>query len=682
MSSALHPDGKANPSQASSNTSGNVSIHELIEARKISRRDFLKGSFGVTAVALFGGSLLDGFTQTASAAGLAATGKIGFTSVPANIVPMKDGVTVPIGYSARVLLAWGDSLTLAPHWNPAGEMTEAIQRHTYGAHNDGMQFFPFPPTVAERVARGQRKQRGLFVVNHEYADPGLVNSTLTYATDTLTLAKVRAQQAAHGVSVVELRKSDQWAVQRASTFNRRITGNTRCKISGPAAGHALMRTAADPSGKEVLGTLNNCSNGATPWGTYLTCEENFNGYFGTTAAFTQTDVERRYGLRAEGFGYRWHEVDPRFDLAVNRNEPHRFGWVVEIDPFHPGSPPIKRTALGRFKHESAMTVVGSDNAVCVYMGDDERNDYLYKFVCAKKYHPRHKLANRKLLDSGTLYTARFNADGSGEWLPLLWNQNGLTAAHGFADQGEVLIKARQAADRLGATMMDRPEWIAAHPVTREIYLTLTNNNRRSSAPESVNAVDGTTSAGNARPPVDTVNPRADNLYGHIIRWRERGGDVAALHFEWNIFAQCGDKLDAQPNHQGNIKGDDYGAPDGLWFDRDGRLWVQTDQQGDGVGDWANIGGNVMMCVDTATGETRRFMTSPKNCEVTGVVATPDGKTLFVGIQHPGEDWKLSFTSQSTWPDSGINGATTASFISKPRSATVVITKDDGGVIGT
>jgi secreted PhoX family phosphatase len=576
-------------------------------------------------------------------------------------------------------------------------MTESVQLHTFGAHVDGMHLFPFPP-MGSSGPSGIANTRGLLVTNHEYVDPPLVNNITPapgYATASITLDMVRAQQAAHGISVVEIwKKNGMWEVKRTSAFNRRITANSLCKLSGPAAGHALMKTAADPSGMNVLGTLNNCANGHTPWGTYLTCEENWNGYFsnetGEGAGVNDPQQKRqilsgqaRYGIGKGGSGYRWHEVDARFRADLNPNEPHRFGWVVEIDPWDPRSTPTKRTALGRFKHENASCVVGSDNTVVIYMGDDERNEYLYKFVCTSKYNSRNRTANRNLLDSGTLFVAKFNADSSGKWLPLLWNQNGLVPENGFADQAEVLIKARQAADRVGATMMDRPEWIAAHPVSGEIYMTLTNNNRRGSNPPSSNSVDGSTRAGSARPPVDAVNPRLDNRYGHIIRWRENMGKVDAMDFEWDIFVECGDKLDPQPHHRGNINGDDYGAPDGLWFDQDGRLWIRTDQAGDATGDWGNIGGNVMLCADPSTGEKRRFLTAPKYCEVTGVTGTPDGKTMFIGIQHPGEDWETHFTQNSTWPDSGQNGPTTASGSpSKPRSAVVVITKDDGGVIGT
>lgn len=680
MSSPFHPD-----NDATINPSSNPSINELIEQRKLSRRGFLKGSFGATAIAAFGGATVaDSLTNLAQAAP-SPIGGIGFSSVAPNIAPMTDAVTVPPGYTARVLIAWGDSLTQAGHWDPATPMSEAVQLHTYGAHTDGMHYFPFPAPGAGPLGNS----RGLLVANHEYVDPGLVHSTTTYGSDTITADHVNTQLAAHGVSVVEVQEQNGgFEVRRPSGFNRRITGKTPCEVSGPAAGHPLLRTAADPSGMQVLGTLNNCANGHTPWGTYLACEENFNGYFGAKAdalaSQPLTAHERRYGLSAGGFGYRWHEADPRFDIRATPNEPNRFGWVVEIDPWNKNGAPVKRTALGRFKHESAGVVVGADNKVAVYMGDDERNEYVYKFVSAQRFDPRNRNKNRDILENGTLYVARFDANGTGVWLPLVWGQNGLTAENGFADQGEVLVKARQAADRLGATMMDRPEWVAVHPTTREVYLTLTNNNRRGTNPPSSNKADGTTTAASARPPVDAANPRVDNRYGHIIRWRETGGDVASATFAWDIFAECGDSLSTKANLQGNINGDDYGAPDGLWFDQDGRLWIQTDQAGDAQGDWANIGGNVMMCADPATGETRRFLTSPRHCEVTGVTATPDGRTMFVGIQHPGEDWSGSFTANSTWPDSGVNGPTTASAAptAKPRSAVVVITKDDGGVIGT
>ncbi len=661
----------------SSNPSTNPSMQDIIDTCQHPRRTFIKGSIGVATWAAFGGMSLGGISSQALAGSdKPAATLIGFTPVAANTLPLIDAVSVPIGYTAQVFVAWGDALGLGANWDPSTAMTEAQQLGSYGAHTDGMHFFPF----GRDFSLGPIKLdlggnvHGLLVSNSEYNDTGLIHSTMSFATDAMTLDRVNTQLAAHGVNVVDaLRVGKHWKVNRPSAFARRITGKTPMKISGPAAGHALLKTDADPSGTKVLGTLNNCANGYTPWGTYLACEENFNGYFGTAAAnltaVPRTALEARYGLSAGGFGYRWHEAESRFDLRAGgkvSNEPNRFGWVVEIDPFDPKSTPIKRTALGRFKHEGAWVTVDDDNRVAVYMGDDERFDYIYKFVCAKKFNPRNLKANRDLLDDGTLYVAKFNADGSGVWLPLVHGQNGLTAANGFADQGEVVIKARMAGDVLGATKMDRPEWGAVHPKTREVYMTLTNNTRRTADQ------------------IDAANPRPANVHGHIIRWREAGNTVVATGFEWDLFVQAGDSLDPNPNLQGNINGDNYGSPDGLWFDRDGRLWIQTDQAGDGTGAYANIGGNVMMCADVTTGETRRFLTSPPNAEVTGVTSTPDGKTMFVGIQHPGEDWVTSFTENSSWPDNGGNGPTTASQAgpSKPRSAVVVITKDDGGVIGS
>lgn len=708
MSSKLHPDSKLKNNDISCNDSNNPDMADIIGQCKLSRREFLKSSAGVTAgitaMSVFGSVVVDSMANLAEAASSHHV-PIDFNPVNPNLVPMTDGVTVPRGYTAHVLISWGDSINQQPHWDTVSAMDEATQLHCYGAHTDGMHYFPFPGLAGN--------SRGLLVSNSEYCDPPLVNNitpAADYAKVPIDLEMVRAQQAAHGVNIVMIeKKRKKWHVNRNWPSNRRITGNTPCRISGPAAGHALMKTEADPSGKRVLGTLNNCAHGFTPWGTYLACEENWNGYFSNESGdvIGELDIDRkfnilkgqtRYGVVKGGFGYRWHEVDERFRADLHPNEPNRFGWVVEIDPRNPKSMPVKRTALGRMKHEGAQVVVDRHNHVAFYMGDDERNEYIYKFVCAKKlkkWDHSAKHSDSDMLDHGTLYVAKFNADGSGEWLPLIWGKNGLTPENGFSSQAEVLIKTRQAADRLGATMMDRPEWGAAHPATGEVYMTLTNNSRRGNTPASSNNADGTSNAGSSNPPVDNTNPRPDNDFGHIIRWRENDRDVRATRFTWDIFAQCGDKASSKvlgssydptgaDGYKGNINGDDYGAPDGLWFDRDGRLWIQTDQQGDAQGDWINIGGNVMMCADPKTGETRRFLTSPPNCEVTGVVTTPDGRSMFVGIQHPGEDWKIGFTDNSSWPDNGHNGPTTfkGTTVSRPRSSVIVITKDDGGVIGT
>ncbi|MBP6900072.1 MAG: PhoX family phosphatase [Burkholderiaceae bacterium] len=723
------------------NRSGNESILDVVARIDLSRRRFVRGGASATALTAIGGLSLGGLVQTVEAApvpaGLGFPG-IGFDSVPANTRALNvslggsatavvDRITVPAGYTANLLVAWGDPIMPGgPAFVGDASQDAAAQARQYGMHTDGMHFFPLQGTGG-----GPLSDRGILCANNEYTHEELL-FTDGQSGNGYTLAKTRKSQAAHGVSVVELRRiAGKWSVVKNSPYGRRITANTLCKISGPAAGHALMKTkkfvitdsaSVDTGtltdGTVAYGTINNCANGVTPWGTYLTCEENWNGNFGARSALPGVATEagklyNRYGVVAAGFGYRWHETDDRFDLAQNPNEANLFGWVVEIDPMNPGAAPVKRTALGRFKHESAQYVVDAQNNIAFYMGDDERNEYIYKFVCAGKYNPTNKAANRNLLDSGTLYVAKFNADGSGSWLPLtpaavgvngqaLRDNPNFAGANDAEVQAKILIKTRMAADALGATMMDRPEWTGARPRIGgyseiEVYCTLTNNNRRgSSATPSSNAIDGSTTAASARPAVDAANPFADNVYGHIIRWREAGKTVTATGFAWDIFAQAGDTATAKTakpsnDYKGNIVDDpngsaDYGAPDGLWFDPFGRLWVQTDQIGDGSGDFVNIGGNMMVCADPNTGVTRRFLTGPNKCEVTGVTMTPDGKAMFVGVQHPGEDATAANPTQfSNWPQNQwatASDGVTPLPAGRPRSAVVVITKNDGGIIGS
>lgn len=726
-------------------SSGTPSIRDVIDRVDASRRRFVSGSVSAAALASAGGLSLSGLVNTVEAAPIppgAGFPGIGFENVPANtdIDPgpgfaVQDQVRVPVGYTANVFVAWGDPIM--PGGTPfAGNASETANQQLaqFGAHNDGMHFFPF-----SAAGGGLTSDRGILCVNNEYTHEEIL-FTDGQVGSGYTLAKTRKSQAAHGVSVLEARRvNGKWTVVKNSPYGRRITSNTPMRISGPAAGHALMQTrefvvtdtASTPTGRTTngttcLGTVNNCAHGITPWGTFLTCEENWNGNFGGTGAVdtsTATEIgklNRRYGVSAGGFGYRWHTTDARWDVTTNPNEPHLFGWVVEIDPTNPRSVPVKRTALGRFKHESAQYVVDKDNRVAMYMGDDERNEYIYKFVCSAPFNPTNRLANRDLLDSGVLYVARFDADLRGVWIALapetigvdgvaLRDNPNFSGANDAEVQAKILIKTRMAADAVGATMMDRPEWTGARPRILgfdevEVYCTLTNNNRRGTTPNltsnppqpAANAADGSTAAGLARPPVDAANPRADNVYGHIIRWREDGKSVTATTFGWDLFVQAGDASTTKtPRPTNDYKGNivdfpngsaDYGAPDGLWFDQFGRLWVQTDQVGDGSGDWINIGSNVMVCADPNTGETRRFMTSPNKCEVTGVTLTPDGKTMFVGIQHPGEDSTAANPTQfSNWPQGQFaveaDGVTPLP-AGRPRSAVVVITKDDGGVIGT
>ena len=610
------------------------------------RRLLLAASLGLASLPL---------PLLASSVGRAPGSLLNFAPLPPSTA---DEVRVGAAYKLDLLYAWGDPISDGPHAQADASDSANAQQLQAGMHHDGMHFFPF-------IEAGQpSSDHGLLCVNHEYVDDGLLHRD---GMQNWNAEKVAKSQAAHGVSVIEIRRGQQgWHVVRPSNWARRITATTPCQLSGPARAHPAMQTSADPKGSTVLGTLNNCAMGVTPWGTYLTCEENFNAYF--KGNDTPSKDQRRYGISAKTGSYRWHEFDPRFDVNKHPNEANRFGWVVEIDPQRPDLPPVKHTALGRFKHEGATCTLAPDGRVVVYMGDDERFEYIYKYVSRHPYRPE-AADNSKLMDEGTLYVARFDDDGKGRWLALRHGENypngALTAESGFADQGEIVIRCRQAADIAGATPMDRPEWIAVHPHNGDVYVTLTNNSQRG-APE--------------KPATNAANPRIANRYGHIVRWREQGGDAAAEHFNWEVFALAGDPLQDEPGKHGTVPGDAYGSPDGLWFDNRGQLWIQTDVSASSLnrGDYANLGNNQMLVADPATGETRRFLTGPVNCEVTGISATPDGRSLFVNIQHPGEtpgerSDPANPTAWSNWPANQFPQATGG----RPRSATLVITRTDG-----
>jgi secreted PhoX family phosphatase len=648
-----------------SNESANPTLGELLA--NLSRRRVLTGGLGAAGLVFLG---CDGDLQSLDDLGIETSGQplIGFTGVP---ISTEDTVVVPEGYVAEVLYAWGDPTSDGPPFAPDASNSAADQEKQAGMHHDGIHFFPL-----DSSSRKQRTRRGLLVMNHEYTDDGLLH---VGGMVPWTAAKVRKSQAAHGVSVIEIEFRDgKWKLVRPSHYARRITANTPMLIAGPAAGDPLMCTAADPTGRKVLGTLNNCAYGATPWGTYLACEENWNGYFvnatNTVPEGLPADVaarvlagQKRYGFTATGAGYRWHEHDARFDAAVHYNEPHRFGWVVEIDPKDRKSTPVKRTALGRIKHEGACAVETWNGRVVVYMGDDERFEYIYKFVSTLPWRDHLERAESPL-DHGILYVAKLNDDGTGRWLPLVHGRGPLTAANGFNSQADVVIDTRRAADLVGATKMDRPEWISAYPDSRraELYVTLTNNNQRGTA---------------GRAPTDAPNPRPTNVFGHILRWEEDRADYASVVFKWDIFVLAGDPASPDPTKQGNIQGDAFGSPDGLWFDPDGRLWIQTDVSTStlGMGDYANLGNNQMLVADPTSKEIRRFLTGPRGCEITGVIGTPDRRTLFVNIQHPGEPASerndpAAPQAVSSWPDGAYGG--------RPRAATIAIRRRDGGVIGT
>ncbi len=640
------------------NPSSNPEFAELLQT---GRRDFLKRSAMASAIYAAGVPILSSFSRGAQAQTVPTSAAgIAFQSVA--MLPTVDKIVVPEGYTAEVLIAWGDPVSNGASFKQDGSNSADEQLQQWGMHNDGMHFFPF-----ERRAFGGVKlpssTNGLLVSNHEYVDHGLLFSD---GSASWSAEKVRKSQAAHGVGVIEVSESaGRWSVVRPSSYARRITARTPMRITGPAAGSASVKTAADPSGTEVLGTLNNCSHGYTPWGTFLTGEENFNGYFVNRG--TLTPDQRRYGVSANGAGYRWHEFDTRFDAAVEANELNRFGYVVEIDPFDVNSVPAKRTALGRFKHEGATVTLATDARAVVYLGDDERFEYVYKFVSSGRFDAKNRAANFSLLDSGILYVARFNADGTGDWLELSAGKNGLTAAAGFPDQAAICVRTRQAADLVGATKMDRPEWVAVNPLNKDVYLTLTNNSNR---------------AVGTNPGLDAVNRRATNTFGQIVRWTEAASDPAALRFAWSLFVEAGDPANTDANKRGNIKGDWFGSPDGLWFDQRGVLWIQTDVSTStlGRGDYINYGNNQMLAADTLTGQVKRFLTGPNGCEITGVVTTPDGRSMFINVQHPGESPSENSdpgnpTAISTWPDGPGRAG-------RPRSATVVIRKRDGGIIGS
>ena len=593
---------------------------------------------------------------TAKGPARAATGTpLGFTAVPPSL---QDAVRVPPEYEFQVLYRWGDPTGIAgnlPAFRPDASNTADEQAAQAGMHHDGMFFFPL----------GTDGRRALLVLNHEYTDEHqLHNEGAKPSTRDKTLKSLHAV----GVSVIEIeRTSTGWRQVLPSRYARRIHGRTPMAISGPAAGGTLLQTAADPTGRRVLGTLANCAMGVTPWGTYLTCEENFHGYFGADkGAVAPTDATaRRYATLPGGQWVDWYRFDERFDVSRHPNEPHRFGWVVEIDPMDPASTPVKRTALGRKCTESATCTLTQDGRVAVYMADDARFEFIYKFVSRDRVRPGGYAANRNLLDHGTLYAARFDPDGFGTWLPLSPDHPALKTDKDLSDPAGVLVRARLAGSAVGATPMDRPEWVAIHPHTGEVFVSLTNNAQRGSP---------------GRPDADAANPRAANLGGHIIRWTETGDDAAAATFRWAHFALAGDPtVPGSATRYPSPAADPFGAPDGLHFDSAGLLWIQTDMSGQAIGKgaYANLGNNALLCADPATGAIKRFLTGPKGCEITGCVVTPDRSTLFVNIQHPGETSDSGGgLASSAWPDGAAPGA------ARPRSAILAVRRRDAGPVGS
>jgi len=659
-----------------SNTSANPFFEDIVAAR-MSRRGWLAGSVAAALTGFIGTASREAAAQAASRGPV-----IGFRSVP---ISAADMVVVPEGYSVQVILPQGTPLDGSAMAKPLPDLTGAEQDRAVGAHHDGMHFFP----IEGREPDQGSSTDGFIVVNHEYIEPRFMHRTaagVAMGAGRMALVggfrpedEVRKEINAHGVSVVRVARqaNGQWAVVN-DPRNRRVTSATPMQISGPVRGHALVRTKYSPDGTRVRGTINNCAHGVTPWNTYLTCEENWAGYFRNMDQVAQRPVlpreHARYGVPTGQARYNWDQVQNASDEFVRfnvsktgasatedyRNEVNGFGWVVEIDPFNPDSMPVKRTALGRFAHEGVVFGPAREGRpVVAYSGDDSTFEYIYKFVSARPFN--RATANGSLLDEGILYVAKFNNDGTGEWLPLVHGMGPLNAANGFADQGEVLVNTRLAADALGATKMDRPEWGAVDPRDGRVYFTLTNNSQRTLVQ------------------VDAANPRPQNQFGQIIRWREAGDDHAATRFSWDLFVIAGPQANSRTLTGAALTAENMLAcPDGLWFDADGRLWIQTDigESEQNRGALEPFGNNAMLVANPETGEIRRFLTGPTGQEVTGVVTTPDRRTMFVNLQHPG-----ATTSNADWA-AGRPNSRFPDGAGVPRSATLVITKADGGIIGT
>ena len=640
------------------NPSENPTMGDII-AHRYSRRDLMKGALAVTAISATMGPLALASARKASA----ATPSFGFGEVQAGVDANHHAAP---GYKAEILIRWGDPLLPgAPDFDPMAQ-TGAAQLGQFGYNNDFLGYFPIDGS----------SEHGLLGVNHEYTNEelmfpgiGVDQSSKDAAFGKMTKELVDIEMAAHGGSVVEVRKVDgRWTYVKDSPLNRRITmTETEMELTGPAAGHDRLKTSADPTGTRVIGMLNNCAGGVSPWGTWLSGEENTHGYFTGKLAedHPEAAADKRYGI--PGNSYNWGKYYDRFDLTKEPNEPNRFSWVVEIDPYDPTSMPKKHTALGRCKHEGATCIVNKDGRVVVYTGDDERFEYIYKYVSNGTFDPAAGKANSALLDDGVLYVARYDAGGGMEWLPLVHGQGPLTEANGFRDQADVLIEARRAGDLLGATKMDRPEDVEPNPKTNKVYAMLTNNNRRKVGDEN------------------PANPRPENLFGHIVEMTPPDGDHAATAFTWDILVQCGDPSVAAVGAtfaSATSKDGWFGMPDNCAVDNQGRLWISTDGnsgkatgRSDGV--WA------IETEGDARGTSKHFYRCPAGAELCGPIFTPDDRTLFVAIQHPaddGPDWPefgrvSTFEDPSTrWPDfkDGM----------PPRPSIVVITKEDNGTIGS
>lgn len=736
------------PDDIGYNDSPNAHFSEILEKR-VSRRNLLRGGGATVATAIF------------SSLGLAACGGGGDNDAPLTPAPpappaekllafgaigksLADLVVVPAGYTASAIYALGDPLAASvAAFKNDGTDTDFESRA--GDHHDGMEFFGLG---ADGKASASATERGLLAMNHEATTNESLASFFLHAnggTNTLPrpAAEVDKETAVHGVSIVEVRKSGgKWEYVKDSAYNRRLHLQTELEIAGPARGNPLLVTLYSNAGTTIRGTLNNCGTGKTPWGSFVSGEENWAGYFTRAAsddAVRGNDKSvvslKRYGRNqgaASRHGWETGGADDKYRRWNNgksgssvtgsddyRNEMNGMGYIIEADPYQSTRVAKKRTALGRYAHESAAfgkLVVGQPLAV--YMGDDSRNEYIYKFVSAATWSaadaaPADALATGdKYLDAGTLYVAKFNADGGGQWLALSIDSAAVAtyAAYHFADQADVLVNARLAADALGATKMDRPEWCSVNPANGEVYFSLTNNSNRTANPSGASLLAPDSANPRAYTDLKGASAQTGNPNGHILRLKEASAGAAATTFTWDVYlfgAEAG--ADAASVNLSNLTAEqDFSSPDGLVFSKaTGICWIQTDDSAytdvtncmmlaglpGQVGDGKKVtltyptSAGTPLLVDTYVGKApgadtlKRFLVGPVGCEITGLCETPDGKAIFVNIQHPGETTAQAnladpakYTSQ--WPSNAGYGAG-----KRPRSATIVITKNDGGRIG-
>ena len=631
------------------NTSDNPYFGDLLDAA-VSRRGVFQAGVAGAASAIVVSAGIAGANPVLAAGTAAEPGALGFVPVPPNTL---DTVTVPHGYKQHLVIEWGDPvLPGAPEFDVEHQTAEA-QARQFGYNNDFLAVLPL----------NREFTRALLVSNHEYTNEELMFPGFT-TPEAMTTEQLRIGMAAHGMSVVELVRTagtGRWRVLMGGqrSHNRRITtSGTRFLVTGPAAGHDLLKTAADPTGRWVIGTMNNCAGGVTPWGTVLSGEENFNQYFvgGDGAPAELRPSLQRYGInvatRYPAGNRRWDRADERFDLSRHPHEAHRFGWVVELDPYDPSASPRKHTALGRFKHEGANVIVSRDGRAVAYSGDDERFDYLYKFVSDKRMmpgdSPQARAHNLTLLESGTLYVAKFEFtsaaeidgsgtlpsdggfDGTGRWIPLAHGDmsyvDGMTAV-------EVLVHTRIAADRVGATKMDRPEDVEPNPYTGKVYAALTNNSRRGASGAA---------------PADEVNPRDNNRHGQILEITEDGGDQTSETFTWNLPIVCGDPADPASYFAGYDKTrvSPISCPDNVAFDGYGNLWISTD--GNALG--SNDGLFAVPMAGPDRGHLKQFLSVPIGAETCGPFITRDNRSVFIAVQHPGEaDGATLENPASRWP---------------------------------